>query len=139
MSITPNSMIKPAQNMRTCGFRVSKMDAFVLGVVLIGVIVLKRMMNPLWWMVAVVIGHFFLFCNVFRVRRSFELSWAVLFIINAAAWLYVGKLEWPNVVACQFPITTAFIILELRSPRYHGIFARRVNPRLEDYLKGRRL
>ena len=126
-------MIEPAQKVRTCGFRVSGIDPFVIAVVLIGVIVLKRMTNPLWWMLAFVIGHFFLFCNVFRVRRSFELSWAVLFIINVAAWLYLGKLEWPNVVACQFPITTAFIILELRSPRYHGIFARRVNPLLEDY------
>ena len=68
MSINQSSMIKPAQNVRTCGFRVSKMDAFVLGVVLIGVIALKRMVNPLWWMVAVVIGHFLLFCNVFRVN-----------------------------------------------------------------------
>jgi hypothetical protein len=108
------------------------MDAFVIGVVLIGVLVLKRMANPLWWILAVVAGHFFLFCNVFRVRRSFELGWSALFVMNVTAWLYLEKFEWTNVLACQFPITAGLIFAELRSPRYHGIFARSVNSRLTD-------
>ena len=34
------------------------------------------------------------------------------------------------------PWTIAAIGLQIRSPWYHGIFARRWNPRLETYLKG---
>ncbi len=123
--------------MRTWGFRFSLADALALlclGGVAMG---LHKVPNESWWLVTLAGGHFFLFCNVFRVRRNFELIWAALFVINVTAWLCVEKLEWTNVMACQFPITAAFVFADLRSPRYHGVFARAVNPRLTDYLDGR--
>ncbi|CAK0748261.1 hypothetical protein CCP3SC1_1760005 [Gammaproteobacteria bacterium] len=36
-----------------------------------------------WWaglLIGLVLGHFFLFCNVFRVTRQTELIWAGAFI-----------------------------------------------------------
>ena len=42
----------------------------------------------------VVVGHFFLFCNIFGIRRKLELAWSVIFIINASLWLVLGHFTW---------------------------------------------
>ena len=116
------------------GFRFSATDAVVL-VAGTGALVWQEF--PLWWMVPVVVGHFFLFCNVFRVRRSYELAWAAVFVVNVGYWLNEGALGWSTSVLCQLPVTLVVLIAELRSPRYHGILARRFNPKLEEYLAWR--
>jgi hypothetical protein len=80
-------------------------------------------------------GHFFLFCNVFRIRRGPELIWAGLFLVNTCLWWSFVDFGWLGVLAVQTPITAILIALEMRSPSYHGILARRINPRLDDYLR----
>jgi hypothetical protein len=82
-------------------------------------------------------GHFFLFCNVFRVVRRRELIWAGLYVVNAGFWLALNRLDWFNVLACQLPISAGVIAWELKASRYHGIFADRLNLQLSDYLEGR--
>ena len=42
------------------------------------------------------------------------------------------EVEW--IFALQLIVTFALIMNELRSPHYHGVFARRINPRIDDYL-----
>jgi hypothetical protein len=98
---------------------------------------LYRIDSKLWWLVAVVVGHFFLFCNVFRVVRRWELIWSALFVLNVASWLLLGRLDAVAVLACQLPVSAGVIAWELKARRYHGILADRLNPALEDYLKGR--
>ena len=87
-----------------------------------------------WWVIATVVGHFFLFCNVFLVRRSLELWWALFFVINTGWWLINGRSDWLPTLAWQAPVTIFVILLEMLSPRYHGIGARRINRRLDEYL-----
>ncbi len=51
------------------GFRVSALDGAIL---LLGAFLTLWLRNesfPLWWLVPMVLGHFFLFCNVFLVWR----------------------------------------------------------------------
>jgi hypothetical protein len=89
-------------------------------------------------MLPFVLGHFFLFCNVFRIRRSYELLWAAVFVSNVA--VFAVWLEAPvfwQMAAVQLPVTILVISLELRSARYHGVFAERINPDLETYLERR--
>jgi hypothetical protein len=124
---------------RTWGFRFSTSDAAVIAFASICAITLNLVEGPLWWILIVVAGHFFLFCNVFRIRRSYELIWAALFMINVSAWFVFGDFAWWKILGCQLPLTAAFIFAEMRTPRYHGIFARRVNSRLDNYLAGERL
>jgi len=119
------------------GFRFFATDAIVVIAAAAGAILLRRMENPIWWVLAIVVGHFFLFCNVIRMRRGFELTWSVLFILNISFWMWMENLSSTTVVACQLPITAAFVIAEMRSTRYHGIFAPCLNPRLSEYLKER--
>lgn len=86
---------------------------------------------------AAALGHFFLFCNVFRVRRRYELAWAAAFLVNVLAWHLADALEWWRVLALQTPLTLAAIVAEVRSSTYHGAFAARWNPRgLERWLAG---
>jgi hypothetical protein len=130
-------MFEPTKKARTSGFRFFPSDAVVIVSVALAAIPLRRIENPLWWILAIVLGHFFLFCNVFRIRRWFEMAWALIFFINIASWLLVGELIWKNVLICQLPLTAGLLFAELQSRRYHGIFARWINPRLKDYLEGR--
>src|SRR5262245_20302076 len=122
---------------RTWGFRFFGTDAVVIVVCGGAAYVLQRMEHPLWWLLLIVAGHFFLFCNVFRVRRRFEVIWAVLLVLNCAAWILLGHLDWPHVLLTQAPFTVAAVIAEARSDRYHGIFAQSANRKLQDYLEGR--
>jgi hypothetical protein len=122
---------------RTWGFRFSAVDAIALIILGAAVFGLYRRDSKLWWLVAIVAAHFFLFCNIFRVVRRRELIWAVCFVLNVGLWLLLGRLECFNVLACQLPVSVGVIAWELKATRYHGILADRLNPALQDYLDGR--
>src|ERR1051326_8718857 len=116
-------MFETKSKSRTWGFRFFVTDAVVIGAFAFAAILLRRSGNALWWMVVMIAIHFFLFCNVVRIRRSFELLWAAVFVTNILMWLCLDRLNWFGVVAVQLPITTGLVAAEVRSPRYHGIFA----------------
>jgi hypothetical protein len=127
-------MCDPTHRPRTWGFRFSATDAVVIAVCAAAALLLRGEGNPLWWLSLVVVGHFFLFCNLVRIRRSFELVWAAAFLVNCALWLLLGELGALPVLASQLPLTAWVVLMEVRSNRYHGILARRLNPRLDAYL-----
>jgi hypothetical protein len=121
---------------RKHGFRFSVLDAFIL---LGGAGMTVWLWNQaflLWWIVPMVAGHFFLFCNVFLVWRKLELAWAACFVMIVGIHLAAGYIGWLSPLIMQTPVTLFIVWLQLRSPWYHGIFARRVNPRLNEYLNG---
>lgn len=95
---------------------------------------LRNKAFPLWWIVPMALGHFFLFCNVFLVWRKLELIWAVLFTTNVSAHLAFGITDASSPLLCQLPVTICVLVLQIRSPWYHGILAGRLNPQLKDYL-----
>ena len=89
---------------------------------------LRGRLGDLAMLPAVVLVHFFLFCNVFRVRRSYELIWAASFIVNLLAWQALGQFGWRGVLLTQAPITLLAIAVEMKSNRYHGVGCRWINP-----------
>lgn len=111
------------------GFRFSVMDAAAIVVVVIAAVGLYSSIGELAFLFPVVLFHFFLFCNVFRVRRESELIWAGVFIVNFAVWSLADAFTWSHVLLSQTPVTLAILVIELRSPRYHGIGYSYVNPR----------
>ncbi len=130
-------MCEPNHKTRTWGFRFSLTDALAICAFLGAAGVLWQQGNPLWWLLLIVAAHFFLFCNVFRIVRRRELIWAGLFVLNVVIWVWFDRLTWSCVLLCQLPITVALIIADMRAPGYHGVLAKRLNPRLNDYLEGR--
>ena len=119
---------------RKHGFRMSALDGVVLLLGTILTIWLRNEAFPLWWIVPMALGHFFLFCNVFLVWRRLELAWAVAFVILVGVHLAFGHTDWLSPLMMQMPVTLTVLWLQLRSPWYHGIFARQINPRLDDFL-----
>jgi hypothetical protein len=122
---------------RACGFRISWLDALIL---VLGAVLSWWLMNqsfPLWWIIPAALGHFFLFCNVFLVWRRLELLWAAAFVLNVATHVAFNEYDsWPSLV-WQTPVTLAVIACQMRSPWYHGVFAKRLNSRIEEYLNAK--
>ncbi len=129
-------MSNPTQYKRTWGLRFSLVDAVTICVILGAAALLWRLDSPLAWMLLITGGHFFLFCNVFRIIRHREITWAGLFLLNIALWGWFDRLAWYPVMLSQLPVTVALILLEMRSLNYHGVFANRINHRLDEYLNG---
>jgi hypothetical protein len=120
------------------GFRVSGFDLAVLIAGVVGSVALWRQS---WWAGAVVgfvVGHFFLFCNVFRIPRTPELIWASAFTGLAASTVLAGQPGWSMTFASGFILAVVLIAREMKSPGYHGIFWRRVNPGLREWWEMRR-
>lgn len=69
----------------------------------------------------VVLGHFFLFCNVFRISRNLELLWSALFMCNVGIWAGLGSFVWMKILLTQTPVTILFIALTVFGEDYHGI------------------
>ncbi len=122
---------------RTWGLRLSGVDATVLALTAIGTVPGWHRIGSLILLLPFVVGHFFLFCNVFRIRRKPELVWGSLFLFLCLASLFLGEFSVSWLCGLQLGVTLVILFIEVRHPRYHGIFARTLNPRLEEYLQGR--
>jgi hypothetical protein len=68
-----------------------------------------------------VLAHFFLFCNVFRIRRSLELFWSAAFLIVCVIWLRTGHFTLAHVFWTQLPISLLVIAIGFCQRDYHGV------------------
>jgi hypothetical protein len=94
----------------------------------------------LWWtgfVIAFVVAHFFLFCNVFRMSRPLELVWAAIFVGLAGSTVVNEAPGWMVTVAGSLVVTVVVIAIEMRSPAYHGIAWQRLNPKLPQWWESR--
>ena len=126
-------MNRPETSPKRHGFRFSVWDALILAAGLGLTLWLHAIDFPLWWIVAMVVGHFFLFCNVFLVWQRWELLWAAVFVINVGLHIANASFDWLLHLLWQLPWTITFIALQIRSPWYHGICAEHWNPSLIEH------
>ena len=106
----------------THGVRFSATDALaILGCGACTVWVLIEMGNVAWFF-PFVLGHFFLFCNIFRVPRKPELIWAASFISIATICLVVDA-SLLHAMWLILPLTIGVLIYSIRLPTYHGIWS----------------
>jgi hypothetical protein len=115
------------------GFRLSKLDVLILIVGLIASVALSPSLPIVSLAIAVVVGHFFLFCNVFRVARWPEFIWAGVFLLVMADVILWQRLSISLAVAVVLFTTLLVVGLEMRKPSYHGIFWQRLNPGLPQW------
>jgi hypothetical protein len=122
---------------RTCGFRLSVSDVAVL--------VAGAALSRYCWgylaeyslFIPFTVGHFFLFCNVFRVRRKPELAWTGIFVLNVAAHSFLADtMNMWSVCGLQAIVTVVLITREVSRPDYHGLLSRKINGHIDDYLEG---
>ena len=88
-----------------------------------------------WWIgliVGLAVGHFFLFCNVFRVARPLELAWSALFVVLVGTTISVDQPARSATLGIALIGTLWVIVAQVRKPSYHGMAWKRFNPRLLD-------
>ena len=109
------------------GFRISPVDvAFILAGLATAALARKEIAIPS----AVAVGHFFLFCNVFRISRPAELAWAAAYVGLATCTLAFDHPGWPLSTALALALAAFLIFLETRKPGYHGVGWKTLNPGL---------
>ena len=116
------------------GFRLSKIDVGVLVLGVAAAIWLYPISVLAASIVVFVIGHFFLFCNVFRLSRPPELIWAATYVMLMVLSTTYDILPVQYVFLAQATLTVLLVVLELRKPSYHGSLWKRVNPNLEKWF-----
>lgn len=114
------------------GFRLSLVDVVVLVCGTVGAVAGWHGYRDLAVLGVVAVGHFFLFCNVFRVARRPELVWASVFVASVAVQR-LAHVSWGVVILVVACTSSAVIANELRKPSYHGILWHRINPGLPDW------
>lgn len=120
------------------GFRLSLFDVVVLIAWMIGAFVVG---SQVWWaglVIAFVVGHFFLFCNVFRIARKPELIWAAVFTVLTGSTVLTQKPSWIVTFTMSFLVAVVLIYRETKKPHYHGIGWQRVNPGLREWWEKQR-
>ena len=115
------------------GFRLSIRDVLVLVVGIGSSIALVKIAWQASLVVAFAVGHFFLFCNVFRISRSLEFMWAGIFIVLAGGSICADFPGWHATLAVSIVMTSLVVLIEMRKPSYHGIFWQQINPCLKDW------
>jgi hypothetical protein len=116
------------------GFRFSFLDALVLAIGCGITIFFIRSLPSVSITVMTVVGHFFLFCNVLRMRRSLELTWAIIFIAIASSTL-IGYVPWWLAVVVISSLTTMTSLFEVSQRSYHGVGWQLVNPELPEWWR----
>ena len=115
------------------GFRLSVVDVIVLVLGAAGAMAASRVDPWLGLALAFPVAHFFLFCNVVRMSRPYELVWAATYVLLAGAQLLLGMPPWPLVFGVCLAVTCLVVALQMRQPSYHGVLWQRVNPALPQW------
>jgi len=122
----------PEQNLpwwrhdRPWGFRFSSTDAAIFAGGAVATIALWNPGDPFALMVPYLLGHFFLFCNLFRLGGERDLIWIGAFLANAWSWTYTLTLV-PHLVL-QAAVTLGLILQCVIGRNYHGIGCTWINP-----------
>jgi hypothetical protein len=103
------------------GFRFSLADLAAIAVCALATWAMWPLLDTMAAAFPIVLGHFFLFCNIFRVPRLLELLWGAVFLINFAARLSLGRFAWSAVLWTQLPFTLVVILTAIFQKDYHGI------------------
>lgn len=108
------------------GFRFSLIDALAIIVCAVITVGGFGIVGSAAWLFPFVLGHFFLFCNVFRVPRKPELVWAAAFLVLSAACL-ISDVSILHAMWLVLPVTAGVLLYSICLPTYHGIFSRTDN------------
>jgi hypothetical protein len=115
------------------GCRLSTIDVVVLLAAIIAAALAYGYQPWLSMTIVFVFGHFYLFCNVFRLSRLPELIWAALFLGLAISTMLADWPGWPTTFAVSAVATIFLIANEMRQPSYHGLWWETVNPGLPQW------
>jgi hypothetical protein len=111
-------------------------------VIVAGVVAAVALWSTAWWLgfiVVFVVGHFFVFCNVFRLARPLELAWSGVFVVLTFCTVRFGWPSWVVAIGCSLVVTAVVAALEMRKPSYHGVLWQWINPGLRQWREAKRV
>ena len=117
------------------GFRLSAIDVGVLLAGVIGSFMVGQIELCLGLAIAFTVGHFFLFCNVFRMPRPLELAWAALFLTLSGSSIAFQQPGWFVSFALSLVGTAVVVVFQIRQPSYHGVGWQKINPQLPQWWR----
>ena len=117
------------------GFRFSLFDAIVLILGVVCAAYFYGYSTHVAYLTLVVTGHFFLFCNVFRISRHLEFIWSIAFIILATAFAVAEEFTLIWITVLSLLVAAMLIGYEMRQPLYHGVLWKLVNPKLPEHYE----
>ncbi|MEZ5943752.1 MAG: hypothetical protein R3C18_20340 [Planctomycetaceae bacterium] len=116
------------------GFRKpSWLDVAILLSTAIAVPVLCLWSKELALLLAYVVLHFFLFCNVIRLATNLELAWATVAVLLAGLSFGFNVLSGTTALTISLATTVVVTAIEFREPSYHGIYWEKINPGLKQW------
>lgn len=116
------------------GFRFSMFDAAILIAALLLVFFTHSYGLTYSVLVIFVILHFFLFCNIVRMSRIPELIWASFFLLAFYFHLKLSAITFVQALVSCISVTFILIFLEVIKPSYHGVFWKKLNPKLSEWF-----
>jgi len=119
------------------GFRITRRDQIVLAIGVLATGALAPFNGLAAYVTASAVGHFFLFCNVFRLPRALELFWASGFVLAMLAYMQ-GVFPFITSVTAHETLAILCIAASTKLPSYHGIFWQRWNPKLREWWESQR-
>ncbi len=123
--VNPNLLFAP-------GFRLLKHDRWVLGMGGVATLAIFETSSLLSLGFFMATFHFFLFCNVFRIKRVPELIWSSVFL-GSVYYYSRGYLELLMMFAICEGVAVVLIIASVLREDYHGIMWKTFNPQLEKW------
>lgn len=105
------------------GFRFFATDAIAILVCIAGTVVGLQALGSIAWLFPFVVSHFFLFCNVFRIPRHLELTWAGIFLFLATSCI-VADVSILHSFWITLPVTIAILGYGMCRKGYRGIGSR---------------
>lgn len=112
------------------GFRISVQDIVVLVVGTIGSFLVAQVELMFGLAIAFSIVNFFLFCNVFRIPRQLELTWAAIYLFLIGSTMTSQQPGWFFSFGLSVAVTLVVVVFQMRQPSYHGIGWKQLNPQL---------
>jgi len=116
------------------GFRISIIDLIFIVFVTVLAVSISSINHYLSIIIILPCVQFFLFCNVFRIRRKTELIWATLYLLFGYSGYYF-HINTYLFVFISLSTGIILIISEFKHPGYHGIMWRQINPNLEYWFR----
>jgi hypothetical protein len=95
------------------GFHLSRFDIAVLVITAVVTTILYRIDWRASFCLLLVICHFFLFCNVIRLPRFLELTWAALFLILSGTTFTLAFPGWLMTTVISLLVTVSVVIVHL--------------------------
>lgn len=115
------------------GFRISAGDIVILAAGAVATALGTRISGVAAVLLGMPVLHFFLFCNVFRIGRLPELTWAAAYLATSPMILLGSFGMVATLLGGNLVFAAILIARETRKPSYHGIFWKTLNPGLETW------